>query len=154
MRSYKKNLGITLDSVIIGAISKAADATNSVSALAEKMRLPVGRVRLWVAPNLARPIKTIPWETYKIVYPHIRDYLPADDPRYLPRAQNYPEFKPPDIEGREPPAPYLADPEADELARHLPPEMLAEIKAELSKLYHEKITLAAARLFLESRRAQ
>jgi hypothetical protein len=154
MVQWQKISGIPLDYTIRGAIDRAALDAGNAAEFARRIGVSVGIMSQWRARNAARPVKVIPFPKWEKLYPHIRDYLPADDPRYLPRALSYSDFKPPDIEGREPPAPYLAYPEADELARHLPPELLAEIKAELSKLYHEKITLAAARLFLESRRAQ
>jgi len=170
MRQYKKNIGVLLDEPVKRALSVAAQRADSIAALARKMGLPVGRVSLWLAPNPARPVKCIPMDTWAIVYPHIRDYLPADA-RYHPgaapaaaRCQSCEEgegqYQPRDTTPAAAPLvfqPPKRDTTTDDIIAALPPEAQARVAAAeaagAEAARKEAAAAEAIRLFLETRKA-
>jgi hypothetical protein len=85
MDKWKKILGVDLDDNLRKAIERAVLDSGNAAEFARKLGVSTALPRQWIGKNMTRPIKTIPESTYVRLYPHIREYLPPGDARYLPR---------------------------------------------------------------------
>jgi hypothetical protein len=85
MPQRQKILGVDIDDAVRDALDKAAYKAGNASVLARMIGVSVGVMSQWKSDGCKRPIKVIPYKRWAIVYPHIREYLPPGDARYLPR---------------------------------------------------------------------
>ena len=85
MPQRQKILGVRIDDAARRAIEKAATQAGNYVELARLAGVTKGVISQWLGKNISRPTKVIPFPKWAIVYPHIREYLPPGDARYLPR---------------------------------------------------------------------
>jgi len=118
MPQRQKILGVDIDDAVRDALDKAAYKAGNASVLARMIGVSVGVMSQWKSDGCKRPIKVIPYKRWAIVYPHIREYLPPGDARYLPR-----DTQPPAV----PPAfqPSMRETTTDQIYAALPPGVRA-----------------------------